>query len=206
MLANPVGISAGLDKGAEIPDPLFSMGPAVVEVGGVTPLPQMGNPKPRVFRLPSQQALINRYGLNSDGADAVAMRLRLRLRQYAYGNGFGIDEIGEQMVLDGGAGVPPGSLAKGKLLAVQIAKNSVTSDEDIEAVKADYIYCVKTLGKYADIIIVNISCPNVSGQKLESLGDILTSVVDSTKKVDRRTKPAVMVKVTKPLVEGKEIK
>lgn len=205
MLTNPVGISAGLDKGAEIPDPLFSIGPAIVEVGGVTPLPQIGNPKPRVFRLPSQQALINRYGLNSDGADVVAMRLRLRLRQYAYKNGFGIDEIGEQMVLDGGAGVPPGSLTKGKLLAVQIAKNSATSDEDIEAVKSDYVYCVKALAKYADILVVNISCPNVSGQKLEPLRDILTSVVDATKNADRRTKPAVMVKVTKPLEEGKEL-
>lgn len=204
MLVNPVGISAGLDKGAEIPDPLFSFGPAVVEVGGVTPLPQIGNPKPRVFRLPSQQALINRYGLNSDGADAVAMRLRLRLRRYAYENGFGIDEIGEQMVLDGGAGVPPGSLTKGKLLAVQIAKNSATSDEDIKAVKADYVYCVEALAKYADILVVNISCPNVSGQKLESLRDILTSVVDATKKLNRRMKPAVMVKVTKPREEVRE--
>lgn len=150
-----------------------------------------------MFRLPSQQALINRYGLNSDGADAVARRLRLRLREYAYENGFGIDEIAEQMVLDGEAGVPPGSLAKGKLLAVQIAKNSATLDEDIEAVKADYVYCVKALAKYADILVVNISCPNVSGQKLEPLRDILTSVVNATRKLERRTKPAVMVKVTK---------
>lgn len=158
-----------------------------------------------MYRLPSLQALINRYGLNSDGADAVARRLRLRLREYAYENGFGIDEIAEQMVLDGEAGVPPGSLAKGKLLAVQIAKNSATSDEDIEAVKADYVYCVKALAKYADILVVNISCPNVSGQKLEPLRDILTSVVEATKNLDRRTKPAVMVKVTKPIDEGNEL-
>lgn len=158
-----------------------------------------------MFRLPSQQALINRYGLNSDGADAVAMRLRLRLQQYAYENGFGIDEIGEQMVLDGGAGVPPGSLTKGKLLAVQIAKDSATSDEDIEAVNAGYIYCVEALAKYADILVVNISCPNVSGQKLEPLRDILTSVVDATRKLDRRAKPAVMVKVTESMEEGKDL-
>lgn len=109
------------------------------------------------------------------------------------------------MVLDGRAGVPPGSLTKGKLLAVQIAKDSATSDEDIEAVKAGYIYCVEALAKYADILVVNISCPNVSGQKLEPLRDILTSVVDATRKLDRRAKPAVMVKVTESMEEGKDL-
>ena len=67
MLANPIGTSAGIDKHAEIPDPLFALGASVIEIGGATPYPQDGNPKPRVFRLPSQKALINRYGLNSEG-------------------------------------------------------------------------------------------------------------------------------------------
>ncbi|MCJ1464286.1 Dihydroorotate dehydrogenase (quinone), mitochondrial [Pseudocyphellaria aurata] len=196
-LANPIGISAGLDKGAEIPTPLFSLGPAVVEVGGVTPHPQAGNAKPRVFRLPSQKALINRYGLNSDGADVIAMRLRQRVREYAYAMGFGTDEFAEQRVLDGEAGVPPGSLIEGKLLAVQIAKNTTTPDDDIEAVQADYVYCVEALAKYADILVVNISCPNTgSRQKVEPLRNILTSVVEAAKKVNRKTKPVVMVKVS----------
>ena len=196
-LANPIGISAGLDKGAEIPTPLFSLGPAVVEVGGVTPSPQVGNPKPRVFRLPSQKALINRYGLNSAGADIIAMRLRQRVREYALAMGFGTDELAEQMVLDGEAGVPPGSLIQGKLLAVQVAKNTNTPDDDIEAVKADYVYCVQALARYADILVVNISCPNTgSKQKVEPLRDILTSVVEAAKKIDRKTKPVVMVKVS----------
>lgn len=196
-LANPIGISAGLDKGAEIPTPLFSLGPAVVEVGGVTPHPQAGNPKPRVFRLPSQKALINRYGLNSEGADVIAMRLRQRVREYAYATGFGTDDFAEQRVLDGEAGVPPGSLIEGKLLAVQVAKNTTTPDDDIEAVKADYVYCVEALAKYADILVVNISCPNTgSRQKVEPLRNILTSVVEAAKKVNRKTKPVVMVKVS----------
>lgn len=197
-ILNPIGISAGLDKGAEIPSPLFSIGPALVEVGGATPLPQVGNPKPRVFRLPAQKAMINRYGLNSDGADIIAMRLRQRVRQFAYATGFGIDGFGEQMVLDGEAGVPPGSLINGKLLAVQIAKNSVTPDDNVEAVKADYLYCVERMAKYADILVVNISCPNVSRQRLEPLKDILTSVVEATKKANRKTTPAVMIKVNEP--------
>lgn len=75
-VCNPIGTSAGIDKHAEIPSPLLALGPSVVEIGGVTPYPQDSNPKPRVFRLPSQRAFINRYGLNSEGADAVAMRLR----------------------------------------------------------------------------------------------------------------------------------
>ena len=68
-LSNPIGTSAGIDKHAEIPDPLFALGASIIEIGGATPYPQDGNPKPRVFRLPSQKALINRYGLNSEGAD-----------------------------------------------------------------------------------------------------------------------------------------
>lgn len=196
-LANPIGISAGLDKGAEIPTPLFSLGPAVVEVGGVTPHPQAGNAKPRVFRLPVHKALINRYGLNSEGADVIAMRLRRRVREYAHATGFGIDEFAEQRVLDGEAGVPPGSLIEGKLLAVQVAKNTNTPDDDIEAVKADYVYCVEALARYADILVVNISCPNTgSKQKVEPLRNILTSVVEAAKKVNRKTKPFVMVKVS----------
>ncbi|RYY35537.1 dihydroorotate dehydrogenase (quinone), partial [archaeon] len=97
-LDNPVGTSAGIDKDAEVPGPLFALGPAIVEVGGVTPLAQEGNPKPRVFRLPSQNALINRYGLNSEGADHVAMHLRQRVREFAYNYGLGLGPDGESTV------------------------------------------------------------------------------------------------------------
>ena len=160
-LCNPIGTSAGIDKGAEVPDQLLALGSAYVEVGGITPLPQEGNPKPRLFRLISQSALINRFGLNSDGADRVAMRLRKRLRRYAYSIGFGLDEEAEARVLNGEAGVPPGSLVKGKLLAVQIAKNKMTPDDDIEAITNDYVCCVERLGKFADVIVVNVSSVSV---------------------------------------------
>lgn len=199
-LANPIGISAGLDKHADLPSPLFALGPAIVEVGGVTPLPQEGNPKPRVFRIPSQNALINRYGLNSEGADFVAMRLRQRVREFAYHMGFGLDEYGERMVLDGAAGVPPGSLSSDRLLAVQCGKQKNTPEGDIEAVTRDYVYCVQHLGKYADILVVNVSSPNTPGlrslQSVEPLTHLLTGVVRAAKDVDRKTKPAVMVKVS----------
>ncbi|KAL1598744.1 Dihydroorotate dehydrogenase (quinone), mitochondrial [Paraconiothyrium brasiliense] len=199
-LVNPIGTSAGMDKGAEIPTPVFELGAGLVEVGAVTPLAQEGNPKPRVFRLPSQNALINRYGFNSEGAETVAMRLRHRVRQFAYHAGLGIDEEAERLVLDGEAGVPPGSLVPGRLLAVQIAKNKTTSEQDIEAVKRDYTTCVNQLAKYADIIVVNVSSPNTPGlralQNVEPLTQLLNSVVQAASKVDRKTKPAIMVKVS----------
>ncbi|KAL2040481.1 hypothetical protein N7G274_006924 [Stereocaulon virgatum] len=200
MLANPIGTSAGIDKHAAIPSPLFHLGPSIVEIGGCTPYPQDGNARPRVFRLPSQNALINRYGLNSEGADHVAMKLRQRVREYAYGMGFGIDEEAEQRVLDGEAGVPGGSLMPGRLLAVQVAKNSWTPDDDIEAVKADYVYCVDAVARYSDIIVVNVSSPNTPGlrglQRVEPLTNILKGVVSAAKRATKTTRPAVMVKVS----------
>ncbi|KAK4629682.1 Dihydroorotate dehydrogenase (quinone), mitochondrial [Fulvia fulva] len=200
ILDNPIGTSAGIDKNAEVPSALFALGPAIVEVGGATPLPQEGNPKPRVFRIPSQNALINRYGLNSDGAEHVAMQLRERVRQFAYSHSLGLSAESERIVLDGEADVPPGSLVPGKLLAVQVAKNKTTPDNDIAAVARDYTFCVDHLAKYADILVVNVSSPNTPGlrdlQATAPLTAILSAVVNSAKSVDRKTKPAVMVKVS----------
>lgn len=199
-LSNPMGISGGLDKNGEIPDPLFALGAGVVEIGGITPLPQPGNPLPRVFRVQSQNAIINRYGLNSEGADVVAMRLRQRLREFAYAQGLGLDQTAEEVVLNGSAGVPPGSLHEGRLLAVQIAKNKDTPDADLDAVVRDHVVCVEKLGRYADIIVVNVSSPNTPGlralQSHEPLTRILSSVVQAAQRVDRKSKPAVMVKIS----------
>jgi dihydroorotate dehydrogenase len=75
---NPVGLAAGFDKNAEVPDALLRLGFGFVEVGGVTPRPQPGNPRPRLFRLDADGAVINRLGLNSDGAAAVLRRLAAR--------------------------------------------------------------------------------------------------------------------------------
>ena len=75
---NPVGMAAGFDKHGEVPDALLGLGFGFVEVGTVTPLPQAGNPRPRLFRLEPDQAVINRYGFNSEGAAAVLARLAAR--------------------------------------------------------------------------------------------------------------------------------
>jgi len=72
---NPIGLAAGFDKQALAMDGLLKLGFGFIEVGGVTPEPQVGNPKPRMFRLPEDKAVINRFGLNSDGQETVADRL-----------------------------------------------------------------------------------------------------------------------------------
>ncbi len=77
---NPVGLAAGFDKNAEVPDALLRLGFGFVEIGSVTPRPQPGNPQPRMFRLAEDRAVINRMGFNNQGLDAVAGRLRARAR------------------------------------------------------------------------------------------------------------------------------
>ena len=75
---NPVGMAAGFDKNAEVPDALLRLGFGFVEIGSVTPRPQSGNPRPRLFRLERDEAVINRMGFNNDGAEAVLKRLAAR--------------------------------------------------------------------------------------------------------------------------------
>jgi dihydroorotate dehydrogenase len=76
--AGPLGLAAGFDKNATAVDALGTLGFAAIEVGTVTALPQPGNPRPRVFRLPADRAVVNRMGFNNDGAEAVAARLARR--------------------------------------------------------------------------------------------------------------------------------
>jgi len=75
-LSSPIGVAAGFDKNAEVYNPLFNLGFGFVEVGTITPKPQFGNPKPRVFRLEEDEALINRLGFNNSGSDEISMRIK----------------------------------------------------------------------------------------------------------------------------------
>ncbi|MBF9236465.1 quinone-dependent dihydroorotate dehydrogenase [Hymenobacter sp. BT683] len=87
---NPVGLAAGFDKNAALTDELATMGFGFVEIGTVTPRPQSGNPQPRLFRLPQDEALVNRMGFNNDGAAVVAARLaRRQNRQLIIGGNIG---------------------------------------------------------------------------------------------------------------------
>jgi dihydroorotate dehydrogenase len=86
---NPVGLAAGFDKNATAVDAFAALGFGFVEVGTVTPRPQVGNPRPRLFRLPADEAVINRMGFNNDGTAAVARRLQLAHRRVPLGVNLG---------------------------------------------------------------------------------------------------------------------
>ena len=86
---NPVGLAAGFDKDAKYTDPLACLGFGFIEIGTVTPKPQAGNAKPRLFRLPADSALINRMGFNNDGATEAAARLRKRKERVIIGGNIG---------------------------------------------------------------------------------------------------------------------
>ena len=74
-LPSPIGVAAGFDKNAEVYNSLFNLGFGFVEVGTITPKPQFGNPKPRVFRLEEDEALINRLGFNNSGSEQISLSL-----------------------------------------------------------------------------------------------------------------------------------
>ena len=73
---SPIGVAAGFDKNAEVYNSLFNLGFGFVEVGTVTPKPQFGNPRPRVFRLEEDEALINRLGFNNQGCEEISLRIK----------------------------------------------------------------------------------------------------------------------------------
>ena len=127
---NRVGLAAGLDKNAQCIDALAALGFGFVEVGTVTPKGQPGNPKPRMFRLPQANALINRLGFNNEGLAAFVQNVqKARCRQQA------------------------GSM----LLGLNIGKNASTP---IEQAADDYLTCLDGVYPYADYVTVNISSPN----------------------------------------------
>ncbi len=98
---NPVGIAAGYDKNAEVPTAVLRAGCGFAEVGTVTPLPQPGNPRPRLFRLPRDQAVINRLGFNNDGLEAVGKRLaRLPRRPGVVGVNLGANKASAEPIAD----------------------------------------------------------------------------------------------------------
>ena len=98
-MPNPLGLAAGFDKNAQAYDAMLRAGFGFVEVGAVTPRPQPGNPRPRVFRLKADRAVINRYGFNNDGVDRIAQRLR-RGRRGIVGVNLGANKDSEDRTED----------------------------------------------------------------------------------------------------------
>ena len=99
-LPNPIGLAAGYDKNAQVVDALGRVGFGFVEVGAATPRPQPGNPKPRLFRLTEDRAVINRFGFNNDGMEAIAERLAARKRHGIVGLNLGANKDSQDRSAD----------------------------------------------------------------------------------------------------------
>jgi dihydroorotate dehydrogenase len=103
-LPNPIGLAAGFDKNAEVPDAMLGLGFGLVEIGSVTPRPQLGNPRPRLFRLAEDRGVINRMGFPGQGLDAVRSRLATRARQGFVGINIGANKDSPDRAADYVAG------------------------------------------------------------------------------------------------------
>jgi len=147
---NPVGLAAGLDKNGVALPAWAALGFGFIEIGTVTAKAQPGNAKPRIFRLPEEQALINRLGFNNDGADAIARRLAALRASGRW------------------PAVPVG---------INIGKSRATP---LEQATDDYLYSFRMLWDFADYITLNVSSPNTPGlrelQEPEKLSELLHAI------------------------------
>ncbi len=146
---NPVGLAAGFDKDGQYLKALTALGFGFIEIGTITPLPQPGNPKPRLFRLPDDEAMINRMGFNNQGAEVVAARLAA------------FQQWKQAQQLD-------------VVIGANVGMNRNTS---IEKAADDYIFCLRILLPVTDFVVVNVSSPNTEGlrnlQRTEALRELL---------------------------------
>jgi dihydroorotate dehydrogenase len=140
---NPVGLAAGMDKNAVALPAWEALGFGFVEAGTITALPQPGNPKPRLFRYPSRQALVNRMGFNNEGCDAVARRL---------------------------SSLKAGGRRPGIPIGLNLGKSKVTP---LEEAPQDYLRSYQCLYEFGDYFVVNVSSPNTPGlRSLQAAGEL----------------------------------
>ncbi|MFM8353879.1 MAG: quinone-dependent dihydroorotate dehydrogenase [Gammaproteobacteria bacterium] len=173
---NAVGLAAGLDKDARAVLGFARMGFGHIEVGTLTPRPQPGNPKPRLFRLPAHRAIINRMGFNSGGVAAATLRL---------------DQLRQSGRLDG------------VVLGVNVGKNK---DTPLEAAADDYVKCMAAVYGSADYLTLNLSSPNTPGlrtlQSQAALVPLLERVADAGAGLAQRhgRRVPVLLKIAPDLV------
>jgi dihydroorotate dehydrogenase len=180
---NPVGLGAGFDKNALYLAELETLGFGFVEIGTVTPLPQEGNEKPRLFRLPKDKALINRMGFNNHGVKEITKRLK-EWKQFTVGN--------QQSTAN--SRLPT---AKCRLIiGGNIGKNKVTPNE--EAWK-DYETCFKALFDWVDYFVVNVSSPNTPGLRELQEKDALRKILSHLQIINRQ-QVAAGAPMQKPLL------
>src|ERR1700736_2577049 len=166
---NPIGLAAGLDKNGVALPAWAALGFGFIEIGTVTAKPQPGNPKPRIFRLLEQTALINRLGFNNDGADAIAYRLNKLKRSGRWPE------------------IPVG---------INIGKSLATPLTDATA---DYLHSFRALRDFADYIVLNVSSPNTPGlrelQGPEALAELLHGIAEK----NLITRKPIVVKIAPDL-------
>lgn len=171
----PVGLAAGMDKAALAVPGWSSLGFSHVELGTVTARAQPGNDRPRLFRLPTSRAVVNRMGFNNPGAEAVAASL----------DRFGIRRGGGQA---------------GLVVGVSIGKSKVTPLT--EAVE-DYLHSLRTISPYADYVAINVSSPNTPGlrslQDRDHLGELTRALVAEARRLDPHRPVPIMVKLAPDL-------
>ncbi|SFC78638.1 dihydroorotate oxidase A [Nocardioides terrae] len=188
---NRLGLAAGFDKNAVGIDALGGLGFGHVEIGTVTGQAQPGNPRPRLFRLVSDRAVVNRMGFNNDGAEAVARRLAARSTH-----------LGGRVA--GREGRATGVSRPGPVLGVNIGKTKVVPEDDQAAVEADYGTSTRLLAPYADYLVVNVSSPNTPGlrslQAVERLGPLLEHVRRTADAATDRRVP-LLVKIAPDLAD-----
>lgn len=176
---NRLGLAAGFDKNGLGIDVLAGLGFGHVEIGTVTGQAQPGNPKPRLFRLVGDRAVVNRMGFNNDGAAAVAARLKARLDRRPAGT-------------------------TGPVLGINLGKTKVVPEDDQVAVQADYALSTRLLAPYADYLVVNVSSPNTPGlrtlQAVERLQPLLQQVRRTADESTDRRVP-LLVKIAPDLAD-----
>jgi dihydroorotate dehydrogenase, subfamily 2 len=166
---NPIGLAAGFDKNGVALPAWEALGFGFIEIGTVTAKAQPGNPRPRIFRFPEQQALINRLGFNNDGADVVAERLR-KLR-----------ESGRW------PRVPVG---------INIGKSKVTP---VEEAAADYRYSFQRLHPFADYVALNISSPNTPGLRSLQTRESLSILLRAVREENQTARKPIVIKIAPDL-------
>ncbi|CAN1121502.1 Dihydroorotate dehydrogenase (quinone), mitochondrial [Linum perenne] len=150
--SNPIGLAGGFDKNAEAVEGLLALGFGFIEVGSVTPIPQQGNPKPRIFRLCEQGAIVDRCGFNSEGIVVVAKRLSTRhVKRKLDGTSLSKPHPISSSDIDVKQGVCG-------IVGVNLGKNKASEDAT-----SDYVQGVHALSQYADYLVINVSSPNTPG-------------------------------------------
>jgi dihydroorotate dehydrogenase len=166
---NPIGLAAGLDKNGVALPAWAAIGFGFIEIGTVTAKPQPGNPKPRIFRFPGQNALINRLGFNNDGADAIARRLSKLRRSGRWPE------------------VPIG-INIGKSMTTPLAEST-----------EDYLYSFRLLREFADYIVLNVSSPNTPGLRELQGPDALSELLSAIAAKNLITRKPIVVKIAPDL-------